>query len=503
MDFLDPKKQRRSKLILSIGYILMALAIGIGTLVLLYQAYGFGVDKNGNVIQNGLLFFSSQPSGAQIYLNGKLNGAQTNSRLLVPSGTYNVRIAASGYRDWQREVSVNGGDVQHFDYPFLFPKTLVTKPVASFAAVPAIATQSLDRRWLLVERTDDLATFDEYDLQNPKTAAVPVTIPVANYTPGSGAQSWAVQEWSSDNKHVLLLHTFMQASQPAHEYIVLDRQTPDSSVNVTKATGLPATAALSLFNKKFDQYYVFDQAAGALSTVTLSDPSSKLKLTHVLTYKQYGGDTVLYVTDQSPNGKQLPGEVSVVLAQGQKVYILRTMPATSPQYLLDLATYSGDWYVVVAASNDKAAYLYKNPQSRVDASPNSLPKVTRLLRVNQPTYISFSSNGRFVMAENGQGFGVYDAETIKGYNYTVRLPLDQPQAHAAWMDGHRLSFVSGGKIAVFDYDSLNLQVLQAANPAYKSFFTPDYKFVYSLASPVDVTSKDALQLTSTALTVVK
>ncbi len=42
MDYLDPKKQFRHHIILFTGYILIAIAIVIASLILLYQAYGFG-----------------------------------------------------------------------------------------------------------------------------------------------------------------------------------------------------------------------------------------------------------------------------------------------------------------------------------------------------------------------------------------------------------------------------------------------------------------------------
>ena len=72
MEFLDPAKQTRHRIILWVGYVLVAVGIVIATLVLLYQAYGFGLGKNGTVIQNGLVFLSSQPRPANIYMNGKL-----------------------------------------------------------------------------------------------------------------------------------------------------------------------------------------------------------------------------------------------------------------------------------------------------------------------------------------------------------------------------------------------------------------------------------------------
>ena len=118
------------------------------------------------------------------------------------------------------------------------------------------------------------------------------------------------------------------------------------------------------------------------------------------------------------------------------------------------------------------------------------------LRVNQPNYISFSDNARFVMVENANSFHIYDAETEHGYLYRTNQPIDAPQQHAEWMDGHRLTYVSGGKLIVFDFDSVNVQTLMPALPGYVPFFDQSYRFVYSLAP---ATTGGTTALTSTSL----
>src|SRR4051794_34387595 len=102
MDYLDTKKQFRHHLTLMFGYLLIAVAITMSALILLYQAYGFGVTKNGTVVQSGLIFFSSHPNPAAIYVNGAKQPAATNTRLELPSGIYKVKISRANYRDWQR-----------------------------------------------------------------------------------------------------------------------------------------------------------------------------------------------------------------------------------------------------------------------------------------------------------------------------------------------------------------------------------------------------------------
>jgi WD40 repeat protein len=206
------------------------------------------------------------------------------------------------------------------------------------------------------------------------------------------------------------------------------------------------------------------------------------------------------VTDQPLDGKIIPNQVSVVLQDGQQSYTLRTLPANAPNYVLNLAQYAGDWYMAVGASNDSAVYIYKDPQSQPATGPDTYPAPWRRLSINNPTYLSFSSNTQFLLAESGENFVVYDLENVLQYSYNTGMPLDQPQTHAMWMDGDRLTYVSGGKLVVFDYDERNRQTLMEANPDYMPLFDTNYTHVYAIA-PLTPTVKDlsTIGLTSTWL----
>ena len=150
MDFFDPQKQKRHQIRLSIGYAVIGTVLLLATTILLHWAYGYGLDKEGRVIQNGLVFVSTRPEGADTYLNGKKYKDRTNTRMNLPSGQYLMELKRAGYRDWKRVLTVEGGSVERFDYPMLFPVQLDTSVVKQYHAMPVLSTESLDRRWLLV-----------------------------------------------------------------------------------------------------------------------------------------------------------------------------------------------------------------------------------------------------------------------------------------------------------------------------------------------------------------
>lgn len=486
MDYLDPKKQFRHKIILIVGYVLTGIAIVIGTLVLLYQAYGFGLGKNGTVIQNGLFFFSSQPHPASIYVDGKLKSVKTNTRLSLPAGVYSIDLKRDGYRDWHRVITLDGGSVEHFDYPLLVPDKLISSRIADYVAPPGLVTQSPDHRWLLVQKPGTITGFDVYDLKNPDKSPLALTLPGGLLSKSAKTESWQFGEWAGDNRHVLLRHIYDGKS----EFIMLDRTDPAKAVNLTTKLSLNATD-LTLNNKKYDQYYAYNAVSHQLYKASLKAPAPAPFLEHVLSYRSYSDDTMLYTTSTDAPA----GRVLVKLLTGGKTLEVRTLPAGS-NYLLDLTEYSGTMYAAIGAASDNKVYIYKDPIGQLEAKPGHVPVPAQILHVTAPNYLSFSDNAQFIMTESGTEFGVYDIENKEVYHYTTQQPLDAPQSHAGWMDGDRLTYITGGKMVIFDYDNANRQTLVSANSQYEPAFSPDYKFIYTLAPASSGPPRTALSQTS-------
>ena len=487
MDFLDPKKRRAHKIRLLLGYGLIGIAIAAATTILLYQAYGFGLDKNGQVIQKGLVYVSSQPGGAGIYVNGKL-ADNTNTRLNLQAGQYNVVLKRDGYRDWQHAITVDGGMVIHYDYPFLFPVTLKTITKQTFNTAPLLITESPDRRWLLVGQksaSDASLQITQYDLKNPTQAATSFNLPLTVSSINPKQDSWEVADWANDNQHVLLKHIYNGGS----EYVLLNRDTAASSINLTKTlTG--SAPQIQLQNKKYDSYVIYDPTTLVLSTASLKAPTPQAWVEGVLAFQTYDTDTVLYATTTGVEA----GKASIRLLQGGQTYSIRTVLSGS-QYLLNLTKYSNNWIVAAGASIEDKVYVYVNPVNALQAAPQQELVPITVLRVAGANALTFSSSAQFVMAENGTKFAVYDAENDKTYTYTATSSLDAQQTKASWMDGSRLTYVSGGKQVVVDFDNTNLQSLMPANASYTPLFDTAYKYAYAMASD----SSGKLTLTSTQL----
>ena len=471
MDYLDTKKEARHRIVLFTGYVFIAVAIGLTSMVLLYQAYGFGVQKNGDVVQNGLAFFSSQPNPANVVIDGKPTRYSTNTRVSLPSGVYNVELSREGYNSWKRTVEIEGGGVQRFDHPFLIPTKLTTNEIKAFNPAPGITTQSPDRRWLMVQSPNSFTSFEVFDLKSPEKAPITLNLPANVVTPSTGPQSWKLVSWASDNENVLLEHLFGGKS----EFVLINRTAPTESRNLNSLLAVQPTK-ITLQDNKFDKYYIYNQAGRTIQSASISAPTPVPVLDNVIAYKTYGKDTILYATDSG----QPAGTIAIRLKSGSETYNIRKFAAGS-NYLLDLAKYSGDIYLVTGSSNLGKVYVYKDPIGQIKSKTSKIPTPEHVLRVNAPNYISFSNNAQFIMAQNGNQYAVYDFENEKGYNYATSQPMDSPAASATWMDGSRLTYVSNGKTFIFDYDYTNPQFLSPASSNYLPAFSSDYKFVYTMS----------------------
>jgi hypothetical protein len=287
MDFLDPKKRRAYHARLIIGYILVAIVIGLATVILVYGANGYGINtKTGQIVQNGLLFAGSKPSGAEIYLNDTYQHASTTARLVLPAGDYKLSLKRSGYRDWSRRFTLSEQSVARYVYPFLFPVNPQSANLKTYDSLPTLTTESSDFKWLLVQNnaaSTKAPVFDEYDtstLDQTTPTVSTITLPDNLLTNYSTDSKLIAVEWSSDNIHLLLEHDYASGS----EFVIVDRAHPDQSFNVNQLFGV-APAQVNMRDKKSNQLYLLSPAGdlqlGDVTTKTISNPI----LRQVLAYK--------------------------------------------------------------------------------------------------------------------------------------------------------------------------------------------------------------------------
>ena len=483
MDFLDPKKKRTQKIRLFAGYGLMAALITIGTVFLWFFSFGFNFDpKTNSVVQNGLVFVDSHPESARVFVNGADKG-ETDTRMVLPAGDYDLELRRDGYRTWKHKISLEGGLIERLVYPFMFPEKLVSEDAELFSATPSLASQSPDRKWLIVQQSPTINNFTVMDLSVDNIEPKPLIVPEAVLTKAGAKHELSPAEWSTDNKHLVVKHVF----DTGVEFILLDREAPEKAVNLNKYFARNISD-LALRDKKFNRYYLHDSATGDLVFANLESKEITPVASQVTTFQPHGADIVMFVSSTG----QTKDSVSVKIKDGDNLYVLRELPKSS-KYLIDLAQFSGKWYIAAGSADDQRVYVYIDPFDDLKRKDGRKATATALLRLNSRIeYLSFSANARFIAAQGGSNFAVYDAENKRQFRYDTKLPLEKNQ-EATWMDGHRITLISEGKLVILDFDGANKQTLiGVSSNKFLPFFDRDYNNLFTVSPSTTVKNKPAL-----------
>lgn len=467
MDFLDPRHRKSHQVRLIIGYALVSIAVILGTIILVYSAYGYGINtKTGDIVQNGLILTDSQPSGAGVFLNGQYQRATTASRLVESSGDYTLSLSKTGYIEWKRSFSLNEHSIARFTYPILFPQKPQITSVKTYASQPPLVTQSPDQHWLLVEPPGTLS-FDEYDVTD--LTKPPLVLDLPSDLVATSAGSLSVVEWSKDGDFLILKHQY----DGGDEFIVLSRAKPADSYNLNKLIKLDPTE-VAMQNHKVGTIYVYSQPAGTVQTADTSSGQLAAPILHgVLAFTPYGSNQLAYITD---NGN---GKVQARLWSGGKTYPIYTF-ATGATYLLAAGQYKGATYIAVGSNTEERVNIYKNPLN--DITNPTIGRALPLFGLRQAggDKLLFSENSQMVSVEAGQKLAVYDLQTNTPYRYDLSQPLD---GSMRWLDEFHLIGSSNGSIFVMDYDSTNPIIsLSATSLQDGGYISKDSKHMLTLRS---------------------
>lgn len=466
MDFLDPKRKRAHRRRLKIGYALLSIMIAIGTTLVLYLAYGYDVDrKTGELIQNGTVFVDSKPRGAQVYLDGVLQNSRTDTRMDIPAGTHTVKLRAEGYRDWERTFNLDGGSILRLTYPLLIPNVLQTSELATYDALPRLASQSLDRRWLVAQRPGQTYQFDLFDLNDPARPPQALVLPVALLSEPDAEASLRVIEWANSNRHVLLERSFNDKT----EYIIFDREGTEHT-NINTSLGI-TPQYISLRNQKFDQIYWTDDA-GTLRSANLKDRTISAPLAQgVLKFESYDDNLLIYATNLDAE----PGKTDFKIIENDKTYLLKSL-SMADSYMLDINRYDNQWYYAVGASADNLVFVYQNPLPALKQEVRTPLVVTAILRLDNPRFMNFSDGGQRVSVQSGSQLLVLDLFDNRQYRTRLEqdIPLDQ---QLEWMDGDRFIFTIANQSYILDFDGSNFNTLVTSQLGPGPFFDRNFRNV--------------------------
>lgn len=493
MDFLDPNKKRKHRIRLFIGYGLLAIALSITTAILTYQAAGYDARPSTGVFQNGILFVDAHPEPAQIFINDAYKGT-TDSRFILPEGTYRVVLQRDGYHNWTRTVNVRGGQVRRLVYPFMIPAQLEQNDEVLYGKDPALFTQSPDRRWLLAQSAEKTLAFQLFDLANDPVR--PSTYELAPSLLTNSGPDYTIEavEWSDDNRHLIVKNSYTDANDNAvAEFIRIDREDPKKSIRLDSVIST-SISEVRLKNKQHDQFYVLS-TNNQLLRVDKENALPVVIAENVIDFKSHSDKELLYV---------VPGKtaetVDVMTLNGDEILPFRSLPVSARGYVLDLARFENDWVVAVGSKSDAQTFVYVgdffNQLKAEDAANKPMP--ASILRTDEGEATvsgQFSATVRFFAVQSGASFSVYDVEEDKKYDFDVDLSISANHK-VTWMDGHRLTVVDDDStLYMFDFDGLNQHNLADGLHNKQAYFDRDYDRFFSFGESIDIEGRMALRKT--------
>lgn len=121
-----------SKVTLAVLTTFVLLTVGVIGAIALARGYTFDLD-NRNLLPTGILVATSDPDGAEVIINGKLQTATNNTINLTP-GKYTIRIAKDGFNPWEKKVEIKKEEVYKTN-AFLFPRVPDLRPLTLSGAI--------------------------------------------------------------------------------------------------------------------------------------------------------------------------------------------------------------------------------------------------------------------------------------------------------------------------------------------------------------------------------
>lgn len=440
MEFLTPKQKRAKSRRLFLGYGLLSLLTVLATYILVSTARGFELfNRNGEIIQNGLLFINSRPTDAEIYVNGTRESTTTNTKLSLPDNTYDIQLKKQGFRDWSKKVSVIGGSVNFLNYPRLLPTRL-----QEFARSPVTTSSpetllSNDGRWLLAYTDSSPNVWSLFDLEKQgelKNFALPAGVL------DNAPSSVRLIEWAPDNVRAMISVTQKEQTR----YLIINRELPTEVVDINTSLNVAIPSRPYFWDGKWDQLVIRD-SNNFIRTASLQDKSvsaSPLIAEAVQEIHIYARDKIVYTT-------KIDTSTQAIWFKGaEKTVILSTTSYASP-LIIDNVRFNQSDFILVAGGGLDKTYIFRNVLDSASKSVlgKPVPYVTLPIAA---TKAILSTTGRFIYAANLEENLTYDFERRELHRFT--LPV-QPVSSVGWLDDARLYFTNSGELYFTDFDGEN------------------------------------------------
>lgn len=151
--------------------VLTVVLLAVATLLVIIFARGYQLDlKTARLAPTGILVATSDPDGAQVYIDGKLTTATNNTINLAP-GKYSVKIAKDGFSPWEKQVTIKPEEVFKTS-AYLFPNLPELRPLTLTGAKnPVLSPDNTKIAYLVASASAERNGIWILDMSRPSLPA--------------------------------------------------------------------------------------------------------------------------------------------------------------------------------------------------------------------------------------------------------------------------------------------------------------------------------------------
>ncbi len=471
--YRQPPKRRLLLQRIAVYSVMILATVGLVT-VLIFILLGYQFNRNdGRIEQGGLVQFESRPAGAEVIIDNAKLGMRTTAKTTLAAGPHTIKMERTDYRTWFKSVDVVKGSILWLNYARLIPNQLTPSNVADLTTVSSTAT-SPDRKWMAIKEAATTPVIRLADLTQEDTKLTNVDLPASSYTaPAAGkSQSFAIEKWDPTSRTILVRHTFNDTQS---EWIVVDSQNVGNTKNISTLLGINATKVV--FSRNTNVVYVLVDGAIRkvdVSAATLSGPL----LSNVVDLSLYDQSTLAYVTAVDSTTKQRT--VGYLEDGAAKPHALRSYAddGTLPLHV-QIGKFFSDTYVAIAYNEDLDVLIGDLPREDVDDVSATMHSVGTMKLASGVQFLSTKNNDRFVVAQAGPTFTVYDHELHKTTTTIVKDAVSLSK-ELDWIDDYMVSDDTGGSLRLYEFDGANQQDIMSVAPGFSAAVSPSGKYMYGI-----------------------
>ena len=480
------KKQITTRFLI---YGLMTISvIGIVTVLVLLML-GYRVDsQDGSIEQVGFMQYSTTPQGATIEVDGEVLRAKTDAKGSVLPGEHEFVMWREGYETWRKSLTIEAGTLTWLNYARLIPKERPVESVAQFDELSDILMSPGGRYAVAVTAASspELMLFDlRSSTDIPQERLV---LPASSYSESDNtdiARTFELVEWDQSGRYILVTHTYGDKK----EWLIVDRDDVERTKNISRSLNINISDA-QLSGTGGDIVYALtdgdvrklDIASGTISRPYVRD---------VATFELYGSGVVTYVSRFDDETQQRT--LGFVREGDEEPYVLRTVkgPASVPLGIVT-SRYFNDDYIAISEGSQVDILRGSYPNEIDDTT--SLAAFASFDFPRDVTWLEMSSNGRFVLAQNGASFMSYDLER-QTISPEATIEGDGEARQLGWLDSYYVWSDRGGELVMREFDGSNEHVIAPVARGFDATLSQNGTYLYSIGE----TEGGGLQLQRTRL----